>query len=70
MEPLRLLLLASGRGSHVANLIDATRDGRLRAVVVRVVSDRPDAPALEYARERSIPDVRPHTVAPRIAARS
>jgi phosphoribosylaminoimidazole-succinocarboxamide synthase len=55
MEPLRLLLLASGRGSHVANLIDATRDGRLRAVVVRVVSDRPDAPALECARERSIP---------------
>ena len=55
MEPLRLLLLASGRGSHVANLIDATRDGRLRAVVVRVVSDRPDAPALDCARERSIP---------------
>ena len=55
MEPLRLLLLASGRGSHVANLIEATRDGRLRAAVVRVVSDRQDAPALEYARERSIP---------------
>ncbi|MGH7682417.1 MAG: phosphoribosylglycinamide formyltransferase [Candidatus Eiseniibacteriota bacterium] len=54
MKPLRLLLLASGRGSHVANLIDATRDGRLEGSVVRVVSDAPDAPALERARERGV----------------
>ena len=55
MKPLRLLLLASGRGSHVANLIHATRDGRLSGSVVRVVSDRPDAPALEQARDLGIP---------------
>jgi phosphoribosylglycinamide formyltransferase-1 len=55
MKPLRLLLLASGRGSHVANLIDATRDGRLEGKVTRVVSDSPDAPALERARERGVP---------------
>jgi len=55
MKPLRLLLLASGRGSHVANLIDATRDGRLEGSVVRVVSDSPDAAALERARERGVP---------------
>ena len=55
MKPLRLLLLASGRGSHVANLIDATRDGRLQGTVVRVVTDSPDAPALERARERNVP---------------
>ncbi len=55
MKPLRLLLLASGRGSHVANLIDATRDGRLQGTVVRVVTDSPDAPALERARERDVP---------------
>ncbi len=55
MKPLRLLLLASGRGSHVANLIDATRDGRLQGTVVRVVSDRPDAPALGEARDRGVP---------------
>lgn len=55
MKPLRLLLLASGRGSHVANLIQATRDGRLAGSVVRVVSDRPDAPALERARELGVP---------------
>jgi phosphoribosylaminoimidazole-succinocarboxamide synthase len=55
MKPLRLLLLASGRGSHVANLIQATRDGRLDGTVLRVVSDRPDAPALEQARALGVP---------------
>jgi phosphoribosylglycinamide formyltransferase 1 len=55
MKPLRLLLLASGRGSHVANLIDATRDGRLLGTVIRVVSDRPDAAAIQAARDRGVP---------------
>lgn len=55
MKPLRLLLLASGQGSHVANLIEATRDGRIEGRVTRVVSDRADAPALERARERGVP---------------
>jgi len=55
MKRLRLLLLASGRGSHVVNLIQATRDGRLEGSVIRVVSDRPNAPAIEAAREWEIP---------------
>src|SRR5215471_8451992 len=55
MKPLRLLLLASGRGSHVVNLIDATRDGRLLGTVVRVVSDRPEASAIQAARDRGVP---------------
>jgi len=50
MKPLTLLLLASGRGSHAVNLIEATRDGRVAGSVVRLVSDRPDAPALDSAR--------------------
>ena len=50
VKPLRLLVLASVRGSHAANLIEATRDGRIAGEVVRVVSDRPDASALETAR--------------------
>lgn len=49
MKPLRLLVLASGRGSHAVNLIQATRDGRIEGSVVRVVSDRRDAPALREA---------------------
>lgn len=55
MKSIRLLLLASGRGSHVANLIRATRDGRLEGSVVRVVSDRPGAHALEEASNLGVP---------------
>ncbi len=55
MASLKLLVLASGRGTHVANLIEATRDGRIAGEVVRVVSDRPDAAALEKARAGGIP---------------
>jgi phosphoribosylglycinamide formyltransferase 1 len=50
MKRMRLLLLASGRGSHVVNLIEATRDGRIAGEVARVVVDRPDAPVHERAR--------------------
>ena len=49
MKPLKLLLLASGRGSHVVNLIQATRDGRIAGEICRVVCDRPGAPVLERA---------------------
>jgi phosphoribosylglycinamide formyltransferase-1 len=55
MKPLRLLLLASGRGSHAMNLIQATRDGRIEGTVVRLVSDRPEASALDSARQLGVP---------------
>jgi len=55
MKPLRLLLLASGRGSHAVNLIHAVRDGRLRGSVLRVLSDRADAHVLEAARALGVP---------------
>lgn len=37
------------------NLIEATRDGRIAGCVVRLVSDRPDAPAIEQARTLGVP---------------
>jgi len=55
MKRSRLLLLASGRGSHVENLVRATRDGRLEAEIARVICDRPDAPVLARARELGVP---------------
>ncbi len=55
MKPLRLLLLASGRGSHAVNLIEATRDGRIQGSVVRLISDRPDAGALQAAAALGVP---------------
>lgn len=57
MKPFRLLVLASGRGSHAVNLIGATRDGRILGEVVRVVSDRPDAAVLAEARALGVPEL-------------
>ncbi len=55
MKRFRLLVLASGRGSHAVNLVEATRDGRISGDVARVVSDRPDAAALTEARALGVP---------------
>ncbi|MFA0923862.1 phosphoribosylglycinamide formyltransferase [Xanthomonas fragariae] len=44
---LRLAVLASGRGSNLQAIVDATASGRLQAEVVGVFSDRPRAPALQ-----------------------
>jgi phosphoribosylglycinamide formyltransferase-1 len=48
--PLVLGVLASGRGSNLQAILDATDAGRCPARVAVVVSDRKDAPALERAR--------------------
>ncbi|WP_057655278.1 phosphoribosylglycinamide formyltransferase, partial [Xanthomonas axonopodis] len=45
--PLRLAVLASGRGSNLQAIVDAIASGRLHAEVVGVFSDRPQAPALQ-----------------------
>ena len=53
----RIAVLCSGRGSNLQALVDATRQGRLRASVVLVVSDCADAYALVRARRAGIPSV-------------
>lgn len=53
----RLVLLASGNGSNVQAIIDATGDGSLPAVVSAVVTDRADAGALERAERAGLPAV-------------
>jgi phosphoribosylglycinamide formyltransferase-1 len=52
--PIRLGVLASGRGSNLQALLTAQDEGRLRARVVVVVSDRPEAQALERARRHGV----------------
>jgi phosphoribosylglycinamide formyltransferase-1 len=53
--PLDVVVLASGRGSNLRAILAACDAGTCAARVVAVVSDKPDAPALELARERGLP---------------
>jgi len=55
MSNLRLAVLLSGGGTTLQNLIDRIGDGRLRAEVVLVVSNRSDAFGLERAHRAGIP---------------
>ena len=58
MEPLpRLVVMASGNGSNLQAVLDACADGRLRATVAAVVSDRADAFALRRADLAGVPGV-------------
>jgi phosphoribosylglycinamide formyltransferase-1 len=53
--PLRIAVLASGRGSNLRAIFAAIDAGRCAARVVGVVSDRPSAQALALAEERGVP---------------
>ena len=66
---MRVVVLASGRGSNLQALIDAAQDGRLPIRLVGVFSDRGDARALDLARAAAIPahHVDPHVFADRAA---
>ncbi|MCL2766980.1 MAG: phosphoribosylglycinamide formyltransferase [Peptococcaceae bacterium] len=55
MEKLRLGVLASGQGSNLQAIINATADGRIDGIVTVVISDHQEAFALERARQNNIP---------------
>jgi len=48
------VILVSGRGSNMAALIMAAAEADFPAAIVGVISDRPDAPGLAWARQRGI----------------
>jgi phosphoribosylglycinamide formyltransferase-1 len=48
---VRLAILLSGRGSNFQAIHEAVQRGALDAQIVCVISNRPDAPGLERARE-------------------
>lgn len=50
-------ILLSGRGSNFLALSDAVEAGRIPARIVLVVSNIPDAPGLDHARERGYESV-------------
>jgi len=53
-EPLRLAVLASGRGSNLEAILEACRREDVPACVVVVVSDREGVPALERATRAGV----------------
>ena len=50
----RVGILISGRGSNMASLIAAARDGAYPAEIVLVLANRPDAQGLRLARSAGI----------------
>ena len=54
MNPLRLGVLGSGKGSNFRAILQAIQDGRLNASVALVCSDVPDAGILQLARAASL----------------
>ena len=55
--PLRVAVLASGRGSNLQAVIDAIEAGQVHATIVAVISNKKDVAALERARKHSLPDL-------------
>ncbi|MBI4591145.1 MAG: phosphoribosylglycinamide formyltransferase [Candidatus Rokubacteria bacterium] len=53
-EPLRIGVLASGRGSNLQAIVDAIEGGRLDCRLAVVVSDRADCQALDRARKHGV----------------
>jgi phosphoribosylglycinamide formyltransferase-1 len=51
----RVAILISGRGSNMRSLVEAARAPGYPAEIVIVVSNRPDAPGLAWAKEQGIP---------------
>jgi phosphoribosylglycinamide formyltransferase-1 len=52
---IRIAVLASGRGSNFQSIIDGVRDGDIEGEIVALISDKPDAYALERAKQNGIP---------------
>jgi phosphoribosylglycinamide formyltransferase-1 len=54
LNPLRLAVLISGRGSNLGPVLDAIANGSLDAEVLAVISNRADAPGLALARSHGV----------------
>ena len=55
--PLRIAVLASGRGSNLQAIIDAIEGRQVHAQIVAVISNKKEAVALERARKHGVPDL-------------
>jgi phosphoribosylglycinamide formyltransferase-1 len=50
----RISVLISGRGSNLASLLDAMREGTLGGTITRVFANIPDVPGLAVARTHGV----------------
>ena len=55
MSRSRVAVLISGRGSNMQALVNATADPSYPAEIALVLSNRPDAAGLNFARDHNIP---------------
>jgi len=55
--PLRVAVLASGRGSNLQAIIDSIEASQVQAAIVAVISNKKDAVALERARKHGLKDL-------------
>jgi phosphoribosylglycinamide formyltransferase 1 len=53
----RIAVLASGRGSNFQAVIEAIAEGRIPAACIALITDNPEAYALERARKAQVPVV-------------
>ncbi len=54
-EQIKIVVLISGRGSNLLSLHNACETGQIKGTICAVISNRPDAKGLDYARQHSIP---------------
>jgi len=50
----KIVILISGRGSNMQAVVDVAKEQEWPARIVAVISNRPDAPGLEFAKARGI----------------
>jgi len=50
----RIVVLISGRGSNMQSIVKACESGAIDASVTAVISNRPDAPGLDFAKQHDI----------------
>jgi len=55
MTKIKVAVLASGRGSNFKAIQDAIIAGRVDAEIKVLISNKPDAPAIEIAKQNKIP---------------
>lgn len=52
-----IVILISGRGSNMQAIVHAARKGKWQVRIAAVISNRADAPGLEFARQHQIPTI-------------